>query len=139
MKDKKSKIKTAISVGLVIILANIGLQTSRSFNKKSDVENYVRNTNKQCPVELDEFARLDSVYLENPTKLINVYTMKIDLDNGSLDINAFNSSMKTNLLQQLAKLDQASIFKKEGIVLGYHYFTEKKQPISQIQINPEEY
>jgi hypothetical protein len=137
--NRKSRIRIVIIVTTTIILGNLGSKLFLS-NEKANLTNKAKILNNSCPIEIDEFTRLDSILLEDNKTLNNYYTLKKDKIE-EIDIELFNEEMK-NIVKAALLNDNDEFInsaKQQNLNFIYHYFDSNNTFISSIKIQPNDY
>lgn len=136
---KKSLLKTIFIVTITVVLGNLGSKIFLS-NENTILSKRAKIINKSCPIEIDDFTRLDSILLEDNKTLSNYYTLKKDKLE-EIDIESFNEEMK-NIVKAALLNDNDEFInsaKQQNLNFIYYYFDSKNTFISSIKIQPNDY
>ena len=99
-KNKKGKIIQILVGSITFIIAYFAVQ---QFFKK-DIEIELRNAaselNKQTPMQIDQFSKLDSVSNRGKTNFIYYFTL-IDLEKSEVNLDTVNKYIKPNIIENI--------------------------------------
>lgn len=142
-KEKRGLVKTIITVSILVLAVNFGPKLFNQINENSLNENTtlsegVKIMNKNCPLIIDEYTRLDSVTLPKKNILQSNYTLtsqKII----ETDINSFNEILKPEIIKHIKSDKDSEFIRKNKPKIIYKYFDKESKFITDIVILPNEY
>ncbi len=123
----------------------IGLTFTQCGVSDSDVARLAKEINSvmNCPVEVDQMTRLDSLYAKPGKELCYHYTMfnhTIDDINGMVSKSQFETSIRAMLLSVVnAENKNAAQFRKFKIVLVAEYYDKNGELYTTVRVGPKEY
>ena len=121
-----------LSFFLILIFAQCATGESK-LHKQMKIE--AATVNMQCPINLSNEIRLDSVSVLTPN--IFKYNHTYLSDASVLDTVSFKDSLSAELIPQLKAIPQKTFFIENNIVIEYSFKDRSNKYICKISIDPE--
>ena len=99
MNKEKSNKGTMVGFGvgaIVFALSFFGMQQLFKPNLESELREVALELNKQMPMQIDEYMRLDSASSKGKTNFIYYYTL-IDIDKTEVNLDTVNKYIRRGL------------------------------------------
>ncbi len=93
-------------------------------------------TNKQCPMPVDELTMLDSMTVEAPRTLHSFYTVGVPKD--SLNMDLMDTQLKQVLITA-AQNPQAEALRKVEVIFAHSYYDIDGELFYETEITPDMY
>ncbi len=142
MSTKKMFSSLAIALSLIV---SISMLSSCGAAVDKLIDQMVAEGNKQCPMQIDNETRLDSITHPGKGLLEYLYTVnfsKEDLVANAVNIDEIASTMKTMTVANLKNTtDKAlkAILKFGTVTFRYTYYDKNKEQLFSFDITPEDY
>jgi hypothetical protein len=94
--------------------------------------------NKQTPMQIDEYTRLDSVSAIGKTNFIYYYSL-IGVDKTEVNLDTLNKYLKPSLIENIKNSPDLKVYRDNKISLDYHYYDKNGEFMSKILVTPELY
>ncbi len=115
--------KRTIFIAFVAVLALASCQQVKQKMFKMASE----QTNKQCPMAIDEWTRMDSTaYYDDKNTFAYFYSL-INLDEDSTSIASLKTELTKNIPEALKNTPEMKPYKDAGVTLQYTYFSNTTQ------------
>ena len=144
MKEENQKTKKGKTVGIVvgIIAAVFSYYTAQKLFFKKDLESELKNAalelNKQTPLEIDQYSRLDSASAKGKTNFIYYYTL-IELEKSEVNLDTVNKYMRPNIIENVKNSPDLKIYRDNNITMDYKYYDKNGNFVTEISVSPELY
>ena len=143
MKEEENKKQKGKSFGIIVgiiafAVSYLGVQYFFKKDVASELNNAVIELNKQAPVQVDEFTRLDSAASVGKTKFIYYYTLVNSLK-AEVDLDTVNKYTKPAIIKSVKESDDLKPFRKNNITLDYSYFDKNGEFVMNIAVTPDLY
>ncbi len=143
--DKKTKNnKKATSAGIIAgsIASVVSYYGVQQLFFKTDVETVLKKAatelNKQLPMNVDEYSRLDSASAEGESCFNYFYTL-VDLEKSEVNLDTVNKYIRTGIIENVKNSTELREFRKNKITMNYNYFDKNGVFVTQIAVTPELY
>ncbi|KQC29841.1 hypothetical protein [Flagellimonas eckloniae] len=140
-KDKKSKKGKTIGiiVGMIAFaLSYYGVQQLFKKDLESELENAALELNKQTPIQVDQFSRLDSASTKGKTNFIYHYTL-FDLEKSEVNLDTVSKYIKPSLIENIKNSPELKFYRDNNIIMDYKYYDKKGALVTKISVTPELY
>ncbi|WPO79765.1 hypothetical protein [Flavobacterium sp. KACC 22761] len=144
MEEKKSRRKQNI---LLFILIGIAIALTAFFQfylsenvseVKTEVKELVEKYNKNCPLNIQEGIRLDSVNL--PQKEFVQYNLTLlNVEKQTAEVDVIQSEIEKSLVSTAKANSGLQVFRDNDYTLIYHYSDKKKAFLFDVKILPDQY
>lgn len=137
-KKQKQPISTFIGIILGVLLSFF--ITSYFFNSSVDSKlvAFSSEFNKNCPMIIDQFTRIDNtVVLPNNTIQYN-YTL-LGINEADVDYTIFEETIFPRLLELVKTNPQMKVFRENDVTLKYNYADEAGTFITLYTVTPNMY
>ena len=141
MKEEKSK-KTKIIIG---VIAGISFGVFYFLGQQffapdigTELKNAAIKLNKETPIQVDEYTRLDSASSKGITNFSYYYTL-INLDKSEVSLKSVNENFKPGLIENVKTSPDLKIYRDNKITMEYIYFDKNGEFVINIAVTPEIY
>lgn len=137
-KSKKGKI-VGIVVGMIAFaLSYYGVQQLFKTDLEAELKNTALELNKQTPMQVDEFSRLDSASTKGKTNFIYYYTL-FDLEKSEVNLDTVNKYIRPNLIDNIKNRAELKVYRDNNITMDYNYYDRNGVFVTKISVTPELY
>jgi len=140
-KEEKSKKGKAIGiiVGMIAFaLSYYGVQQLFKKDLESELKSAALELNKQTPMQVDQFSRLDSASTKGKTNFIYHYTL-IDLEKSEVNLDTVNKYIRPNLIENIKSSPELKVYRDNNITMDYKYYDKSGVFVTKISVTPELY
>ncbi len=130
----KNVIPLIMAVAVAVLATSCGAVVDKMLEKMAE------ETQKACPIRLDELTLMDSVKAESPKTLHYFYSINIPRDSlgPDFDFGAMEQMLEQGALNSARSKDAAPL-RKTKAVLRHTYLDANGQLIFETDITPEKY
>lgn len=139
MTNKKQSKKGTIIVAIIVFL--ITLYASKSLfknNLESELKNAAMELNKQTPIKIDQFTRLDSVTTIGETNFMYYYTLT-EIKKSEINLDTINKYIRPTIIENVKKNPDLKTYRDNHITLDYKYYDKNGIYTTEISVTPELY
>lgn len=104
----------------------------------SQLKNAALELNKQTPMEIDQFTRLDSVSSIGKTNFIYYYTL-IGLEKSEVNLDTVNKYIRPNIIDNVKNSPELKIYRDHKITMDYKYYDSNGAFATEISVTPDLY
>ena len=140
-KDEKSKKGTIVGliVGIIAFaLSYYGVQQLFKKDIGSELENIALELNKQLPMRIDEYTRLDSTATKGKSSFIYYYAL-FDLEKSEVNLDTVNKYIRPRIIEDVKNSPELRYFRDNKVTLEYKYFDKEGVYVMEISVTPELY
>ncbi|MDB4534690.1 hypothetical protein N9242_07450 [Vicingaceae bacterium] len=139
-EDKSKKGKTiGIIVGMIFFaLAYYGSQQLFIKDLESELKNAALELNKQTPMIVDQFSRLDSASTIGKTNFIYYYTLA-EIEKSEVNLDTVNKYIRPNIIENVKNSPDLKFYRDNNITLDYKYYDKNGKFALEISVTPEIY
>ena len=140
-KENNSKKGKTIRMVVGIIafsLSYYGVQQLFKKDLESELKNASRELNRQTPIQIDEYSRLDSASTKGKTNFIYHYTL-FDLEKSEVNLDTVNKYIKPNLIENIKNTPELKVYRDNNITMDYKYYDKNGVFVTKISVTPELY
>ena len=140
-KEENSKKGTILGLVVGIIafaLSYYGVQQLFKKDVGSQLENIALELNKQLPMRIDEYTRLDSTATHGKTSFIYYYAL-FDLERSEVNLDTVNKYIRPRIIEDVKNSPELQYFRDNKITLEYQYFDKVGVFVMEILVTPELY
>ena len=144
MKEQNQTTKKGKTVGIIVgIIASVfAYYTAQKLFFKKDLESELKSTalelNKQTPMQIDQFTRLDSASTKGKTNFIYYYTL-IDIEKAEVNLDTVNKYIRPNIIENVKNSPELKTFRDNNIIMDYKYYDKNGDFATEISVTPELY
>lgn len=137
-KDKKGTVVGSM-VGLVVFaLSFYGVQQFFKPDMAAELKELSVELNKQTPMQIDEFVRLDSASSKGETNFIYHYTL-VAAEKQEVNLDTVNKYIRTGIIENVKNHPDLKIFRDNQITMDYRYYDRKGDFVTEISVTPDLY
>lgn len=137
--NRKASWAGIIAGSIASVLSYYGVQ---QLFFKTDVEKELKKAvvelNKQLPMQVDEYSRLDSASAEGKIRFNYYYTL-FDLEKSEVNLDTVNKYIRPGIIENVQSSPELRGFRKNKITMNYNYFDKEGAFVTQISVTPELY
>ncbi|UOY05510.1 hypothetical protein L0P88_16335 [Muricauda sp. SCSIO 64092] len=137
-KSKKGKVIGAIVGTIAFALSYYGVQQLFKKDLESELKNAALELNKQTPMQIDQFSRLDSASTKGKTNFIYHYTL-FDLEKSEVNLDTVNKYIRPNLIENIKNSPELKVYRDNNITMDYEYYDKNGAFVTKISVTPELY
>lgn len=140
-KEKKSKKEQtiAISVGIVVFaITFFGVQQMFTKDLAVEMRDAAAEVNKETPMQVDEFTRLDSASTKGKTNFIYHYTL-FDLEKSEVNLDTVNKYIRPGIIENVKSTPELKDFRDNNITMDYRYYDRNGEFVTEITVTPDLY
>lgn len=141
MKKDQSKKGTLVGFGVGAIFFALFFFGAQQFFKpdlESELKEVALELNKQTPMQIDQYTRLDSAASKGKTNLIYYYTL-FDMERSEVNLDTVNKYMRPAVVENVKNNPDLKIFRDNNITLDYKYYDKYSEFVTEISVTPELY
>ncbi|TNJ45668.1 hypothetical protein KFZ70_10710 [Tamlana fucoidanivorans] len=94
--------------------------------------------NKQTPLEIDQYTRLDSASSIAKTNFIYHYTLK-DLKKSEVNLKEVENYIKPNVIENVKNSPELKFYRDNNVTIDFKYYDVNGDFFTQISVTPELY
>ncbi len=127
------------SIFYVLLIVGCGLLIRCSPPSLQDkMKEVVENTNKNCPLPVDQETRLDKMAVTGEKTLQYYYTL-LNVDKNSVDINAYKGPIVNQLVNAVKSNPELRYFRDNDLTFIFTYKDLSGAVLFETTISPEFY
>lgn len=135
---KKGKV-VGILVGMIAFaLSYYGVQQLFKKDLASELKNAASTLNKQVPIQVDQYTRLDSAASKGKTNFMYYYTL-LELEKSEVNLDTVNKYLKPSIIENVKNNPDLKAFREKGIIMDYNYYDKNGSSVLEISVTPELY
>ena len=130
MNKLKSILKSLIcAAGAVACAAHA--QSSSDSRVQHGLHSFAESMNKQLPLQLDRFTRLDSI-VPGPGRQLNYWFTILEMPATGDDVKEFERQMKRHAVLGLCNDPNMAVFRRDGVKVGATYLSSNGKFFARI-------
>ena len=137
-KSTKGKIVGLIIGAIAFAVSYYGVQQLFKNDLESELKDAASELNKQTPLEIDEFSRLDSASSKGKTNFIYYYTL-FDLEKSEVNLDTVNKYIRPSIIENVKNSPELKVFRNNNIIMDYKYYDKNGEFATEISVTPELY
>lgn len=139
-EDKSKKGKTiGVIVGMIFFaLAYYGAQQLFKKDLESELKKAALELNKQAPMKIDQFSRLDSASTIGKTNFIYYYTLT-EIEKSEVNLDTVNKYIRPNIIENVKNSPELKVYRDNNITMDYKYYDKNGKFATEISVTPELY
>ncbi|KAF2331069.1 hypothetical protein [Flavobacterium ginsenosidimutans] len=137
---RKQNILLLVIIGIAVALA-VFFQFYLSENAtevKTEITELVEKYNKNCPLNIQEGIRLDSVTLGEEREVQYNLTL-LNVAKETAEVNVIQEEIEKSLISTAKANPGLQVFRDNDYTLIYHYSDKKKVFLFDVKILPDQY
>ena len=128
-----------IIIGMIAFaLASYGVKQLFEKDIESELRDAAAGLNKQTPMRIDEYTRLDSATTIGKTDFIYHYTLT-NVNPEDIRVDTINKYFKPRIIENVKASPDLKIFRDNHITMGYNYYDSNGQKVTEIAVSPDLY
>lgn len=94
--------------------------------------------NKQAPMKIDQFSRLDSASTIGKTNFIYYYTLT-EIEKSEVNLDTVNKYIRPNIIENVKNSPELKVYRDNNITMDYKYYDKNGKFATEISVTPELY
>ncbi|PIF06699.1 MAG: hypothetical protein CSA36_00445 [Draconibacterium sp.] len=135
--NKKAKIIGALAYTAAFIIAFYGVQQLFRPNMEKKLAKAALEVNKQTPIQIDEYTRLDSASSIGKTKFVYYYTLSMNSEEVNRD--TINKYIRPGIIENVKNSPELKVFRDNNIEMNYRYYDRSGKHVLDILVTPDMY
>ena len=141
--DKENKSNKGKTIGTIVgiiffALAYYGTQQLLKKDLESELKSAALELNKQTPMKIDQYTRLDSASTIGKTNFIYYYTL-IEIEKTEVNTDTVNKYIRPNIIENIKNSPELKIYRDNNITMDYKYYDKNGKFAAEISVTPELY
>ncbi len=141
--NKENKSKKGKTIGIVVgmlafVLSYLGVQQLFKKDLETELKNAALELNKQTPMQIDEYSRLDSASTKGKTNFIYHYTL-FDLEKSEVNLDTVNKYIRPSIIENVKNSPELKFYRDNEITMDYKYYDRNGVFVTEINVTPELY
>ena len=139
-EEKSGKRKTLGMITGVVFFAIAYYGTKQFFKKdfESVLKNAALELNKQTPMQIDQYSRLDSASTIGKTNFVYHYTLN-DIVKSEVNIDTVDKYIRPNIIENVKSNPDLKVFRDNNVTLDYKYYDKNGEFALDVSVTPELY
>ena len=137
-KSKKGKVIGMIVGAITFAISYYGVQQLFKKDFESELKNAALELNKQTPMQIDQFSRLDSASSKGKTNFIYYYTL-IEVEKSEVNMDTVNKYIRPNIIESVKNNPDLKPYRDKNVSLDYKYYDNKGVFVMEINVTPDLY
>lgn len=136
-----SKTGTLVGFGVGAIFFALFFYLAQQFFKpdlEAELREVAMELNKQTPMQIDPFTRLDSAASKGKSNIM-YYSTIIDMEKSEVNIDTINKYVRPGLIANVKNSPDLKSFRDNNITLDYKYYDKNREFVTEISVTPELY
>jgi hypothetical protein len=105
---------------------------------ETELKNAALELNKQTPMQIDEYSRLDSASTKGKTNFIYHYTL-FDLEKSEVNLDTVNKYIRPSIIENVKNSPELKFYRDNEITMDYKYYDRNGVFVTEINVTPELY
>ncbi|MEM0931374.1 MAG: hypothetical protein AAGJ12_02835 [Bacteroidota bacterium] len=137
-KSKKGKVIGTIVGIIAFALSFYGVQQLFKTDLEAELENVALELNKQTPMKIDEYSRLDSASSKGKTNFIYHYTL-LGMEKSEVNLDTVNKYIRPSIIENVKTIPELKFYRDNKITMDYKYYDKNGVFVTKISVTPELY
>lgn len=137
-KSNKGKLVGIIVGSITFALAYYGTQQLFKKDLESDLKKAAAEVNKQTPMQVDQFTRLDSASTIGKSKFIYYYTL-IGIEKSEVNLDTVAKYVRPTIIENVKNTPELKVFRDNNITMDYKYYDKNGNFVNEISVTPDLY
>lgn len=143
MINKKEKTNKGKAIGIVVLMAAFtlsyyGVQNLFKKDLEAELKNAALELNKETPIQVDQYTRLDSASTIGKTNLIYYYTL-LETEKSEVNLDTVHKYLRPSIIENVKNSPQLEVYRNNNITLDYKYYDKNGDLVTEISVTPELY
>ncbi|HKJ43571.1 MAG TPA: hypothetical protein VKA27_15855 [Sunxiuqinia sp.] len=137
--NKKAKMVGSIVGAIAFGISYYGVQ--QLFfkpNVEKELKTAATKVNEKCPIQVDQYSRLDSASSTGKTNFTYYYTL-FDLTKAEVNLDTVNKYIRPNIIENVKSSPQLKIYRDNKITMDYKYYDKNGLFVTIISVTPNLY
>lgn len=129
----------AIIVGIIVFAATF-YGAGQFFKKdlESELKDAAIQLNRQTPMKIDEYTRLDSASAKGRTNFIYYYTL-VDREKSEVNPDTVNKYIRPGIIEGVKNNPGLKVYRDNKITMDYRYYDKNGTFVLEISVPPSLY
>ena len=141
--NSKEKTNKGKAIGIVVGMAAFALSyygVQKLFKKdlESELKNAALELNKEAPIQIDQYTRLDSASTIGKTNFIYYYTL-LETEKSEVNLDTVNKYLRPSIAENVKNSPELKVYRNNNIAMDYKYYDKNGNFVTEISITPELY
>lgn len=137
-KSKKGKVVGIIVGVAAFALSYYGVQQLFKTDLEAELKNAALELNKQTPIKIDGYSKLDSASTKGKTNFIYHYTL-FDMEKSEVNFDTVNKYMRPSIIENVKTIPELKFYRDNKITMDYKYYDKNGVFVTKISVTPELY
>nr|WP_297912547.1 hypothetical protein [uncultured Allomuricauda sp.] len=137
-KSKKGKMIGTIVGMIAFALSFYGVQQLFKTDLEAELENVALELNKQTPMKIDEYSRLDSASSKGKTNFIYHYTL-LGMEKSEVHLDTVNKYIRPSIIENVKTIPELKFYRDNKITMDYKYYDKNGVFVTKNSVTPELY
>ncbi|WP_051286429.1 hypothetical protein [Salinimicrobium terrae] len=141
MNKENSKKGTIVGFGVGAIFFALFFYGAQQFFKpdlESELREVALELNKQTPMQIDPYMRLDSASSKGKTNFIYYYTL-FDTEKSEVNLDTVNKYLRPTLIENIKNNPDLKVYRDNNISMDYKYYDKHGVFVTEISVTPDLY
>lgn len=141
MNKQESKKGTMVGFGVGAIFFALffyGAQQLFKPDLESELREAALELNKQTPMHIDAYIRLDSASSKGKTNFIYHYTL-FDMEKSEVNLDTVDKYIRSGIIENVKHSPDLKVFRDNNITMDYRYYDRNRELVTEISVTPELY
>lgn len=137
-KSKKQQ-TVAVIVGILVFAVSFyGVQQFFKNDFESELKSAAVELNKQTPMPVDEYMRLDSAATIGKTNFIYYFTL-YNIEKAEVHLDSVTKYIRPGVIANVKNTPELKIFRDQDVSMDYRYYDKNGEFITEIAVTPDLY
>lgn len=136
--SKKSKTVGVIAGIVAFALAAYGAKQLFEKDVEAELKKAAIGLNKNTPMRIDEFTRLDSATAIGKTDFIYHYTLT-NIEPVDISLDTINKYFRPSIIENVKRSPDLKVFRDNNVTMGFNYYDSNGKMVTEIAVTPELY
>jgi len=140
-QDKKSTRGNTIGliVGIIVFAISFyGIQQFFKEDLETELKKAATELNKETPLNIDQYTRLDSASTKGKTNLIYYYTL-FEMEKSEVNLDTVNKYIRPGIIENVKNSPDLKTFRDNNITMDYKYYDKNGDFTTEISVTPDLY
>ena len=140
-QDKKNTKGNTIGliVGIIVFAISFyGIQQFFKEDLETELKNAATELNKETPLNIDQYTRLDSASTKGKTNLIYYYTL-FEMERSEVNLDTVNKYIRPGIIENVKNSPDLKTFRDNNITMDYRYYDKNGEFTTEISVTPDLY
>lgn len=141
MDKKESKTGTIVGIVVGAIFFALSFYAAQQLFKpdlEAELKEIAMELNKQTPMQIDPYVRLDSAASKGKTNFTYYYTL-IDMDKTEVNLDTVNKYIRPEIIENVKNSPELKVYRDNSITMDYKYYDRNREFVTEVSVTPELY